>query len=135
MTDFAKLFGEMMEQGQKMATAFNPALENFQMPAFDKLVPTMPREQMEMFWGKTFNKEGLDAKTRLLVVLAGQTVLGVQAEVPFKLTVRHALEAGATAQEIAEVIAQMSMLGGVPAMSKALELAQAVLSETQEGSE
>ncbi|PTQ72549.1 4-carboxymuconolactone decarboxylase [Celeribacter persicus] len=135
MNDFAKMFGEMIAQGQKMATAFNPALENFQMPAFDKLFPTMGKEQMEMLWGNTFNKDGLDSKTRLLVVLAGLTAQGAQAEVPFKLTVRHALEAGATQKEIAEVIYQMSMLGGVPAMSKALELAQAVFSETQEDSE
>ncbi|KAB6716190.1 carboxymuconolactone decarboxylase family protein [Roseobacter sp. TSBP12] len=125
----------MIEQSQKMAASFNPALENFQMPAFDKLFPTMSKEQLEMFWGNAFNKDGLDAKTRLLVVLAGQTVLGAQAEVPFKMTVRHAIQAGATQKEIAEVIYQMSMLGGVPAMSKALELAQAVFSETQEGSE
>ncbi|AVW91608.1 carboxymuconolactone decarboxylase family protein [Celeribacter baekdonensis] len=135
MTDFTKLFAEMMAQSQKMAASFNPALENFQMPALDKLFPTMTKEQMDMFWGNAFNKDGLDAKTRLLVVLAGQTVLGAQAEAPFKMTVRHALEAGATQKEIAEVIYQMSMLGGVPAMSKALELAQAVFSETQEGSE
>lgn len=135
MNDFTKLFADMMEQGQKMAQAFNPALKDFQMPDLEKLFPTMSREQMEMFWGNTFNKDGLDAKTRLLVALAGQTVLGAQAEAPFKLTVRHALEAGASEKEIAEVIYQMSMLGGVPAMSKALELAQAVFSETQEDSE
>ncbi|WP_081423799.1 carboxymuconolactone decarboxylase family protein [Celeribacter ethanolicus] len=129
------MFGEMIAQSQKMASAFNPALENFQVPAFDKLFPTMGKEQMEMLWGNTFNKDGLDSKTRLLVILAGLTAQGAQAEVPFKLTVRHALEAGATQKEIAEVIYQMSMLGGVPAMSKALELAQAVFSETQEDSE
>ncbi len=124
-----------MEQGQKMAAAFNPALENFQMPAFDKLFPTISKEQMDMLWGNTFNPDGLDSKTRLLVILAGLTAQGAQAEVPFKMTVRHALEAGASQKEIAEVIYQMSMLGGVPAMSKALELAQAVFAETQEGSE
>ncbi|WP_460274765.1 carboxymuconolactone decarboxylase family protein [Celeribacter sp. ULVN23_4] len=129
------MFGEMIAQSQKMASAFNPALENFQVPAFDKLFPTMGKEQMEMLWGNTFNPDGLDSKTRLLVVLAGMTAQGAQAEVPFKLTVRHALEAGATQKEIAEVIYQMSMLGGVPAMSKALELAQTVFSETQEDSE
>lgn len=134
MSDFGKIFEQMMEQGQKMAASFNPALENFQMPAFDKLFPTMSKEQMDMLWGTKFNPEGLDSKTRLLVVLAGQTVLGAQAETPFKATVRHAVEAGATQKEIAEVIYQMSMLGGLPAMSKALELAKAVFAEIEEGS-
>ena len=33
-----------------------------------------------MWFGRTFNREGLDAKTRLLVTLAALTVLGAQAE-------------------------------------------------------
>lgn len=120
-----------MEQSHAMAKAFNPALENFQVTGFDKLIPTMPKDFMDMIWGNTFNKDGLDTKTRLLVVLAGLTVLGAQAEPQFKLTVRHAIEAGATPKEIAEVIYQMSMLGGVPAMAKALQLAQAVFNEME----
>ena len=135
MTDLGKLFEQMMEQSHAMAKAFNPALESFQVHGFDKIMPTMPKNFMDMMWGNAFNKDGLDAKTRLLVVLAGLTVLGAQAEPQFKSTVRHALEAGATQQEIAEVIYQMSMLGGIPAMTKALQLAQSVFKETEEDSE
>ena len=135
MTDLGKLFEQMMEQSHAMAKAFNPALESFQVHGFDKIMPTMPKNFMDMMWGNAFNKDGLDAKTRLLVVLAGLTVLGAQAEPQFKSTVRHALEAGATQQEIAEVIFQMSMLGGIPAMTKALQLAQSVFKEIEEDSE
>ncbi|GGE46465.1 carboxymuconolactone decarboxylase family protein [Actibacterium pelagium] len=131
MNDLSKLFEQMMEQSHAMAKAFNPALESFQVSGFDKLIPTMPKDFMEMIWGNSFNKDGLDAKTRLLVVLGGLTVLGAQAEPQFKLTVRHAIEAGATPKEIAEVIYQMSMLGGVPAMAKALQLAQEVFNELE----
>jgi len=131
MSDFNKLFEQMIEQSHSMARAFNPALESFQVSGFDKLMPTMPKDFMEMMWGNAFNKDGLDSKTRLLVVIAGLTVLGAQAEPQFKLTVRHALEAGATQKEIAEVIYQMSMLGGIPAMNHALLLAQAVFNETE----
>jgi 4-carboxymuconolactone decarboxylase len=46
------------------------------------------------------------------------------------MTIRQALSAGATQREIAEVIWQMSMFGGVPAMQKALEIAQSVFAET-----
>ncbi|MBU2868612.1 carboxymuconolactone decarboxylase family protein [Pacificibacter marinus] len=134
MNDFAKYLEQMMEQGTKMAKSLNPALETFQMPDFSKLMPTMTAEQMEIFWGTGFNKDGLDAKTRFLVILAGQTVLGAQAEEPFKVTVRHALDAGATQQQIAQTIYQMSMLGGLPAMSKALGLATQVFAEQQEDS-
>jgi 4-carboxymuconolactone decarboxylase len=127
-----KMLQQMMESGQEMVRAFNPALETMQVGGFDKLFPTMSKDMMEMWFGRTFNREGLDAKTRLLVTIAALTVLGAQAEAQMKLTIRHALEAGATQREIAEVIWQMSMFGGLPAMQKALEIAQAVFAETEE---
>ncbi len=130
--DFSKLFKSMMEQGQEMVRAFNPALEGMPVKGLESLFPTMTKDMMEMWFGRTFNRDGLDAKTRLLVTIAALTVLGAQAEPQFKLSVRHALEAGATQREIAEVIWQMSMFGGLPAMQKALELAQAVFAETEE---
>ena len=132
MSDYSDLFARMMDQSHAMAKAFNPALESFQVTGFDKLMPTMPKDFMDMMWGNAFNRDGLDAKTRLLVVLAGLTVLGAQAEPQFRVTVRHALEAGATKQEVAEVIYQMAMLGGIPAMTHALQLAQEVFSEAGE---
>ena len=134
MTDaYTKMIQQMMESGQEMLRAFNPALENVQVAGFDKLFPTMSKDMMEMWFGRTFNREGLDAKTRLFLTLAALTVLGAQAEPQIKATVRHALEAGATEREIAEVIWQMSMFGGLPAMQKALEMAQAVFAEKKEG--
>ena len=128
---FAKMFQQMMEQGRDMARAFQPALENMPVNGFEKLFPTMSKDMLEMWFGKTFNREGLDAKTRLLVTIAALTVLGAQAEPQIKLTVRNALSAGATKREIAEVIWQMSMFGGLPAMQKALELAQSVFAEEE----
>ena len=128
--DFASLFQAMMKQGEEMARAFNPAIESFSMKGFETMIPTMSKDMMEMWFGKTFNREGLDAKTRLLVTIAALTVLGAQAEPQLTLTIRHALEAGATKREIAEVIYQMSMFGGLPAMTKALEIAQKVFDET-----
>ena len=133
MTDeLTRLFKAMVDQGQEMARAFNPAIETFNMKGLETLVPTMSKDMMEMWFGRTFNREGLDARTRLLVTLAALTVLGAQAEPQLRLTIRHALTAGATKREIAEVIYQMSMFGGLPAMQKALEIAQSVFGETGE---
>jgi hypothetical protein len=49
---------------------------------------------LEMWFGKTFNREGLDAKTRLLVTMAALTVLGRAGRAATALTIRQALEAG-----------------------------------------
>lgn len=126
---FTKLFQQMMQSGQEMARAFNPALETFDPRAFEKMIPTMPADMLEMWFGRTFNRDGLDAKTRLLVTIAALTVLGAHAEPQLRLTIRHAIEAGASAREVAEVIYQMGMFGGIPAMRKALEVAQGVFTE------
>jgi 4-carboxymuconolactone decarboxylase len=132
MSDAPNPFEMMMRQAQEMAKAMNPALESFSPRGFEKLWPTMPKEFMEMSFGKGMNKEGLDAKTRLLLTLAGLTMLGAQSDTQIRLTVRHALEAGATRDEIAETIAQMSMFAGIPSMTRAMGFAREVMDETGE---
>ncbi|EAQ12104.1 MULTISPECIES: carboxymuconolactone decarboxylase family protein [Maritimibacter] len=126
MSDFTKTYARMMEQGTAMLKAFNPMLEDFTPEGFDKLWPTMPRDWMEAMFGNSFNPDGLDAKTRLMVLLGGLVATGATQDSQIKYTVRHLMEAGATQKEIGEVIYQMSMLGGLPAMNHALELAQEV---------
>lgn len=136
MSDSSNPFEMMMRQAQEMAKAMNPALESFSPKGFEKLWPTMPKEFMEMSFGRGFSKEGLDAKTRLLLTLAGLTMLGAQSDTQIRLTVRHALEAGATKDEIAETIAQMAMFAGVPSMTRAMDFAREVMDEDDEkGSE
>ena len=132
MSDAKTPFELMMEQAQEMARAFNPALSSFDPKSFETLWPTMPRDAMEMWFGKGISKNGLDAKTRLLLTVAGLTMQGAQAETPFRMTVRHALEAGATEEEIAETIAQMSMFAGIPAMTRAMDIVRAVMSERKD---
>jgi len=133
MTDTPKNpFEVMMLQAQEMAKAFNPALESFSPKGFEALWPTMPKEFMEMWFGNGVNKEGLDAKTRLLLTLAGLTMQGAQADTAVRQTVRHAMQAGAKKQEIVETIGQMSVFAGIPAMSRALDLAQEAMGEPED---
>ena len=135
MSDTKTPFELMMQQAQEMAKAFNPALSSFDPKGFEKMWPTMPKDAMEMWFGKGISQEGLDAKTRLLLTIAGMTMQGAQAETPFRMTVRHATEAGATKDEIAETIAQMSMFAGIPAMTRAMELAREVMEDEKKDDE
>ena len=125
-------FELMMQQAQEMAKAFNPALESFSPREYEKLWPTMPKDFMEFWFGRGMSKEGLDSKTRLLLTLAGLTMQGAQADTAVRQTVRHAIEAGAKKQEIVETIGQMSFFAGIPAMSRALELAQDAMADKEE---
>ena len=129
MSDNQNPFEAMMAMSQDWAKALNPALESFTPKGFEALWPTMPKDVMETVMGKTLNPDGLDAKTKLLLTLGSLTILGAQAEAQIRLTVRHALEAGATKQEIAETIGMMGVFGGIPAMTKAMELAGSVMDD------
>ena len=129
--DFTKMFAAMMAQGQEMAKAFTPSFEGVDVKAFEKFFPAMPKDLLEAWFGKTFNPEGLDARTRFLVAIAAQTVLGPVGEPQLRPTIKNALAVGATKREVAEVIWQMSMFGGAPSMQKALEIAQSVFAETE----
>ena len=124
--DFTKMFAAMMAQGQEMAKAFAPAMQGMDAKGFEALFPAMPKEMLEAWFGKTFNPEGLDARTRFLLTIAGQTMLGAAGEAALGVTIRNAVAVGATQREIAETIWQMSMFAPPPAVQKALEIAQGV---------
>ena len=128
----ANPFDQMLRQAHEMARAFNPGLESFAPKELEKLWPTMPGALMEAWFGNAFNREGLDAKTRLLLTLAGLTMLGAPSETALRQTVRHARAAGARRQEIIETIGLMSAFAGIPAMTRALELARQVMDESEE---
>ena len=107
MNDATNPFEIMMRQATDMAKAINPALESFSPKGFESLWPTMSKDAMELWFGNAVNRDGLDAKTRLLLTLSGLTMQGAQADTAIRQTVKHALEAGARKQEIVETIGQI----------------------------
>ena len=125
-------FQAILDQAHEMAKTFNPALESFSPKGFEALWPTMPKEAMEFWFGNTLNKDGLDAKTRLFLTLAGLTMQGAQADTAVRQTVKHLVEAGAKKQEIVEAIGQMSVFAGIPAVTRALDLAQEAMGDEKE---
>jgi 4-carboxymuconolactone decarboxylase len=125
-------FEAWMKAGQDWAKDVSPEFADVMaqsMKGVADLMPTMPADMIEQFMGKGANPDSLDAKTKLLLTLQGLTIQGALAQPQIELTVRHALEAGATAQEISETIALAGLFGGAPAMTKALEIAQAVINK------
>ena len=135
MADSQNPFEMFIRHAQDMAKSMNPALESFTPKGFEALWPTMPKEAMEFWFGNTVNKDGLDAKTRLLLTLAGLTMQGAQSDTAVRQTVRHLIEAGARKQEIVETITQMSVFAGIPAMTRALELAREAMGGENEDDE
>ncbi|WP_420863083.1 carboxymuconolactone decarboxylase family protein [Algirhabdus cladophorae] len=125
-------FEEMMRQAQEMMASANPKMAEMMPKGLEDFMPVMPKEMLETFFGKGMNPGGLDSKTRLLLTLAGLVASGADQELAIKMAVKHAIEAGATGQEIIETISQMVVFGGPNAMTTAMTIAKSVMDETKE---
>ena len=135
MTEAKNPFEDLMKMGQDWTKTMAQGVEAFAPEGIEKLWPTMSKDMMEAFMGKGANPDGLDAKSKLLLTLQGLITMGGTAEPQMRLTIRHALEAGASAQEINETIAMSALFGGAPAMAKAQAMAAEIIAATDSGKE
>ena len=78
-------------------------------------------------WGGVWTRPGLSHRDRSLLCLGMLAALGHHDE--FKLHVRATRNTGVTPEEIAEVLLQVAVYGGVPAANTALKLAKDILKE------
>jgi 4-carboxymuconolactone decarboxylase len=76
-------------------------------------------------WGDTWQRDGLDLKTRSLITVAMLTALGKTHEL--KGHVRGALNNGATQQELQEVLLHAAIYCGVPAAVEGFRAAAEVV--------
>ncbi|MFT6091121.1 carboxymuconolactone decarboxylase family protein [Sulfitobacter sp.] len=130
MTQTPNPFEEMMRQMQEMAKTF-PAMDAFSTKGFEAMMGKMPKDMMETLFGNKMNPDGLDAKTRMLLTISGLTMQGAQNEMALRQAVIHAVEAGAHKQQVIETIGQMAVFAGIPAMTRAMQIAQEVLDDKE----
>lgn len=76
-------------------------------------------------WGSTWQRAGLDLKTRSLITIAMLTALKAPQEL--KGHIRGALNNGATKEEIREVLLHSAVYCGAPAAQEAFRAAKEVL--------
>ena len=77
--------------------------------------------------GQMYAREKIPHKTRQLITVAALTVLSRLDEL--RLHIHAALNVGCSAQEIAEVIFQTAVYGGMPTTNQALKTLRSVLEE------
>ncbi len=92
--------------------------------AFDK---DLAKDLSLFITGQMYAREKIPHQTRQLVTIASLTVLSRLDEL--KLHIQAGLNVGCTPQEIAEVIFQTLVYGGVPAANAALKVLKTVLEE------
>jgi 4-carboxymuconolactone decarboxylase len=125
---FADMMAKMQDQMRDMSKGM-PGLDAFSPAALEAMMGTMPKDMMETMFGNKLDEGALDARTKLLLTLAGLTMQGAQNEVALRQTVRHAKEAGASEQHITETIGMMAMFAGLPAVTRATDLAKQAMAD------
>jgi alkylhydroperoxidase/carboxymuconolactone decarboxylase family protein YurZ len=76
-----------------------------------------------------WTRPGLDRRTRSLLTIAMMAALGHHEEL--KLHIRASRNTGATPADIAEVLMQVSVYGGVPAANTAFRVAKETFKEME----
>ncbi len=110
-------------RGKAMAEATNSGIEEALAARYDAILPGFSRSMMEVAFGHYYTRDGLDDKTRYLATVAALAAMGGQTRPQLQVHIRNALRSGATQREVAEVINQMALYGGFPAMINALNAA------------
>lgn len=83
-------------------------------------------------WGEVWGRPGLDRRTRSMLTIALLAGLGHHDEV--KMHVRATRNTGVTPEEVAEVLLQVAIYGGVPAANSAFRLAKEAYEEMKKES-
>lgn len=109
--------------GKALSEQVNPGMEDALRARYDALVPGLSRTVVDVAYGQFYARGGVDEKTRLLATIAALTALGAQTRPQLKVNIASARTVGATREEICEIIFQMTLYGGFPAMINAMNAA------------
>ncbi|MCS3468908.1 4-carboxymuconolactone decarboxylase [Pseudomonas sp. JUb42] len=91
---------------------------------FNELAPNYGRDIIAWEFSDAYRRPGLDLRTRELAIIAACAALGAIGHPTIKMHVPAALRAGATREEICEVLVQVGFAAGLPASLGALAVAR-----------
>ncbi len=111
------------ERGKALSEEVNPGMEEALAARYDALVPGLSRMVVEVPYGTFYSRGVVDEKTRLLATVAALTAQGGQTRPQLKVNIASARAVGASREEICEIIYQMTLYGGFPAMINGLNAA------------
>ncbi len=122
---------DALKRGRAILADLNPTVESILAERYDGLVPEMAESLVEWAYGRHYTRGVVDLKTRQLCTVAALTALGGQTAPQLKINISNTRQAGATREEIAEVIWQMALYGGLPAAINGLNAAREVFAEEE----
>lgn len=117
------------ERGKALTEKHNPGLEETLETRYGALLPGMPQYLISFVYGQHYSRPGLALRDRSLATIAALTHWVDKPRPSSVFTLKGGLKAGLTKVEIAEAIWQMSLYGGFPAATNALNIALDVFRE------
>lgn len=111
------------ERGKALSETVNPGMEAALVARYDALVPGLSKMVVEVPYGMFYSRGAVDEKTRLLATVAALTAQGGQTKPQLMVNIGSARKVGASREEICEIIYQMALYGGFPAMINGLNAA------------
>ena len=119
---------EVVEKTKKTAALYFKDVQDekpFELwKAFDK---DLAKNLSLFITGQMYAREKIPHKTRQLITVAALTVLSRSEEL--KLHIQASINVGCSPEDIAEVIFQTAVYGGIPATNAALKVLRSVLKE------
>ncbi len=106
--------------GAQLADSLNPGVRDVLEERYGHLLPGMADTVIDMAYGRFYGRSGLDMKSRYIATIAALSAMGQQTQPQLRINIEAGLKAGLSETEIAEIIWQMALYGGLPASINAL---------------
>ncbi|MEP3299095.1 MAG: carboxymuconolactone decarboxylase family protein [Pseudoruegeria sp.] len=106
--------------GKQLADDLNPGVRDVLEDRYGHLLPGMADTVIDMAYGRFYGRPGLDMKSRYVATIAALAAMGAQTAPQLRINIEAGLKTGLSETEIAEVIWQMALYGGLPATINAL---------------
>jgi 4-carboxymuconolactone decarboxylase len=116
------------EQGLKKLSEIDGEAGHKVIDSLQDICPDLARYTIEYPFADIYSRPGLDLKSREIATVAALTALG-NCQPQLKVHLQPALNVGCSADEIKEVILQMSVYAGFPAALNAMLAFKEVLQE------
>ncbi len=111
------------ERGRALSERLNPGMEATLEARYGRLLPGMAESLVDFAYGRQYARPGLPLRDRYLATIAALTAQGGQTRPQLMINIQAGRKSGLSQQEIAEVIWQMALYGGLPATINALNTA------------
>ena len=112
--------------GAQLADNLNPGVRDVLDERYGRLLPGMADTVIDMAYERFYARPGLDLKCRYIATIAALSAMGDQTAPQLRINIEAGLKIGLSETEIAEVIWQMALYGGLPAAINALNTLRSI---------